>query len=715
VLFCDSGTNSETTKRILEHIATFDDISAVIGPAASNVVVDSFNAVAKGENILMMSPAATSTVISDIQDNDLLWRTAPSDAIQGAAIARYLLNEEGLERIAIINRDDIYGNGLRDTIMEHLCESFKCIDNNKFYTAVYKESSITTDQSTIVIELEEFNPSITVLIGFIEDGGAFLELASQKNVTRFILSDGLKSDELLKLDLSQDMECQLIGTQPATPSGKNYQSFESRFNGKYDAVGSYTANAYDAVYLLGYAIAATNTSRPTGPEIAAGLKRLSEGSIVNTGTSDWNKATQELAAKPSVTINYEGASGPLDFDANGEAPSDIEGWALNIDDEKTFSLGTIFTDDGIYYDIFSTNSGLGKDCGTAGTSCSSHLDCEDTQYCELSLPSPVCLDPPTGQGVSCGTESDCADYEADFCEKTVSFSCLKQGCSEELNNCAPGYICCDFTSLDMGLPELCIDKSAGGKCARGFGCEWNDDCAEDEYCDHTFEDPAQGGTPLCIGPPVGQGEACADQKDCERNAADYCENVVTSTCLMDGCDEVLNDCSPDRHCCDFTSWTDFDLPALCIESEASGGVCSRSVGCTSNDSCGEGEYCDTTFQSDPTMGMSLCLGPPFGQGDSCATHEDCRKDYPVYADFCDADGTGTCLMQGCDVVANNCSPGYVCCDLTSQDLPTLCVPEDTCTTESSTKNPPMRPKPKSAPFWGKLAKEAAHRRAEQKK
>ena len=105
----------------------------------------------------MMSPAATSPQITDLSDDDLLWRTAPSDAIQGAAIANYLLKETTFNRIAIINRNDVYGNGLRDAILDPLCETFPCTDETQFYNSVYDEKTPETDQSKIVVELEEWD------------------------------------------------------------------------------------------------------------------------------------------------------------------------------------------------------------------------------------------------------------------------------------------------------------------------------------------------------------------------------------------------------------------------------------------------------------------------------------------------------------------------------------------------------------------------------
>ena len=82
------------------------------------------------------------------------------------------------------------------------------------------------------------------------------------------------------------------------------------------------------------------------------------------------------------------------------------------------------------------------------------------------------------------------------------------------------------------------------------------------------------------------------------------------------------------------------------------------------DACGDGEYCDTTL--DPPA----CLPPPTGQGEPCQTAADCEG---FEARYCENQITGTCLIQHCDVEANNCSEGYMCCDFAWAGLPPTCV------------------------------------------
>ncbi|MCP4599761.1 MAG: ABC transporter substrate-binding protein [Proteobacteria bacterium] len=351
VILCDSATNAEDAQKAAKHLIDVARVSAIIGPAASSVTIGVFTEVIKDADVVLISPSATSPLITTQDDDDYLWRTVPSDALQGAAIAHYLMQEE-FSKIAIINRRDAYGDGLRDSINEKLCETFPCGDKNRYFNRSYSELTYQNDQSEIILDLAEFEPDVTVIIAFHEDGSNLLKTAADIELGRVVLSDSLKIEGLFTLNLKGKTLCRLLGTQPASPTGKIYQSFKLRYKAQYGKDdGAYSANAYDALFLIAYAIAATDVDNISGSNIIRGLRRLSKGDKIPAGSSEWNTASQLLASDSKTKINYEGASGPLDFDINGESTSDIEGWALDLDDESMFSLGVIYTYSGIYEGI----------------------------------------------------------------------------------------------------------------------------------------------------------------------------------------------------------------------------------------------------------------------------------------------------------------------------------------------------------------------------
>jgi ABC-type branched-subunit amino acid transport system substrate-binding protein len=100
------------------HLAAGAD--AILGAAASGVslnVIDKITDACK----IHFSPANTSPEFTDYDDGDLYFRTSPSDVLQGRVLADLIL-EEGHSSVALLARQDSYGEGLLQFTMEPLEE-----------------------------------------------------------------------------------------------------------------------------------------------------------------------------------------------------------------------------------------------------------------------------------------------------------------------------------------------------------------------------------------------------------------------------------------------------------------------------------------------------------------------------------------------------------------------------------------------------------------
>ena len=69
---------------------------------------------------IMFSPANTSTAFDegDYSKPDLYFRTAPSDILQGAVLANLLI-EDGRQNVAILARQDAYGETLAKEVKKN--------------------------------------------------------------------------------------------------------------------------------------------------------------------------------------------------------------------------------------------------------------------------------------------------------------------------------------------------------------------------------------------------------------------------------------------------------------------------------------------------------------------------------------------------------------------------------------------------------------------
>jgi branched-chain amino acid transport system substrate-binding protein len=102
------------------------------------------------------------------------------------------------------------------------------------------------------------------------------------------------------------------------------KSFEDKF--KVDSKGPGVHTQYDAVMVLALAM---NLARDlTGPAIREAVRRVhaAGGATVGTGPGEFKKALEIIrAAKP---IKYHGATGPIEFDANGDVTGPALVWRI---------------------------------------------------------------------------------------------------------------------------------------------------------------------------------------------------------------------------------------------------------------------------------------------------------------------------------------------------------------------------------------------------
>ncbi|HEU4532664.1 MAG TPA: hypothetical protein VFS00_01055, partial [Polyangiaceae bacterium] len=145
-----------------------------------------------------------------------------------------------------------------------------------------------------------------------------------------------------------------------------FNAFRSKYGSSYDireADTSGAANAYDAVYLLAYSVVALGEAPVTGASLAQAMKRLVPPAqvTVDAGPLNINTAYTELSG--SRNINFNGASGPLDFDLEtGDPNSDMQIWCLDANNTGKNS--------GTFYDAMNVLEGsmdqIRDSCGILG-------------------------------------------------------------------------------------------------------------------------------------------------------------------------------------------------------------------------------------------------------------------------------------------------------------------------------------------------------------
>ncbi|SBS73539.1 ABC transporter substrate-binding protein [uncultured Microbacterium sp.] len=283
-------------------------VSAMIGAAASGVTklfLDSN--VSAG--IITFSPANTSPDFTEWPDDDLYWRTAPSDLLQGEVIGN-LVAEDGHKNIGILYQNDAYGTGLRAVVKE----VFESTGGTVVAEASYNDGDGQFDAQVQTISAA--NPDAIVLITFDQFATiAPLLVNAGQDAANFYLVDGnLKQ-------WGDDVSVSLEGAKGTTPGPVLEDDFQGRLNDAWTAEGndaltdfSYAAESYDAVILM--ALASLAAGSTDGADIAGSLQEVSGGSGEGEKCSSFADCADIILG--GGTADYDGYSGPVTFDENGD-------------------------------------------------------------------------------------------------------------------------------------------------------------------------------------------------------------------------------------------------------------------------------------------------------------------------------------------------------------------------------------------------------------
>jgi len=97
---------------------------AVVGPASSNVNLQVADQVYIPNGVVGISPSSTSPDVTDLDDNGYIFRTAPSDLLQGPAMAELARGDTvGAESSGTLYLNDAYGQSLEEQYVAAFEES----------------------------------------------------------------------------------------------------------------------------------------------------------------------------------------------------------------------------------------------------------------------------------------------------------------------------------------------------------------------------------------------------------------------------------------------------------------------------------------------------------------------------------------------------------------------------------------------------------------
>jgi branched-chain amino acid transport system substrate-binding protein len=291
-----------------------DGASCISGDYASTATVSVARSVTIPGGVMLISPASTADALSDLEDDGLFARTAPPDGLQGTALADRMEQELGGLQGKTINigaRNDLYGTGFADSLEAELEERGATVAEKVIYDP--EQPSYNSEAGQIT----SGNPDNFVIIDFPETFaklGPALARTGNWEPTKTFITDGLSSTDLTEL-VGPDSTEGMLGTAPGTFSGEAPDAFDRLYT---KAPGPernlFDSTTFDDVILCYLAAVAAGAS--DGEDIAEAIVDVTGPPGAKYTFEQLPEAIEALV--DGKDIDYEGASGPVDWDEKGD-------------------------------------------------------------------------------------------------------------------------------------------------------------------------------------------------------------------------------------------------------------------------------------------------------------------------------------------------------------------------------------------------------------
>ncbi|MCY4392782.1 MAG: ABC transporter substrate-binding protein [Chloroflexi bacterium] len=300
----DTLNPAEEARRLIEE----EGVHAIVGPnssADSLLVIE----VAAPAGVLVISPSASSPLLTANDDGDLFFRTVLSDIAQGPALAQ-LTRERGFENVGVIYRDDAWGQGLVEAFRQAWTGGIVAVSSpaelRESYLDLIEESARDGAQALVLLT---FWPEAEIILREALDSGLY---------DQFLFGDALR-----RADLAEAVGGGRLAGMYGTVSGPSHENaptliWDEAFHDEYGrgTEATYVKETYDAAIAI--ALAAEAAGNAEGSAIRDALRGIGSapGERVLPGVEGVAHALSII--RDGGEVDYEGGSVSMDWDEYGD-------------------------------------------------------------------------------------------------------------------------------------------------------------------------------------------------------------------------------------------------------------------------------------------------------------------------------------------------------------------------------------------------------------
>jgi branched-chain amino acid transport system substrate-binding protein len=330
----DTETSPVAGTNAAKKLVDVDKVVAIVGALSSGVTLAVAESVTIPNNVIVISPASTNplmTVLPADEGKDWLFRTCPSDALQGVVAGRLAASYN--KTVSILYVNNAYGQGLSEVFKE----TFEGKYHGKVLAMVPHDEKAAESYTAELKKALAGNPDRLLAYSYVEHAKVYLKEAIEFfKYGRFLFCDGTKSQEIVDVLGAKRLEGQK-GTAPGSVGGVPLEKFNQAFKAEFGQLPPlpFITNAYDGTAVIGLAAFAAKTKGLplTSANIRDNLRVVANPPGEKVYPGDFQKAFDLI--KQGKDINYEGAAGSVDFDKVGDVQTPIEIWEYSGGELKT--------------------------------------------------------------------------------------------------------------------------------------------------------------------------------------------------------------------------------------------------------------------------------------------------------------------------------------------------------------------------------------------
>ncbi|MEW6266215.1 MAG: ABC transporter substrate-binding protein [Thermodesulfobacteriota bacterium] len=264
----DDRSDPKEAANVANKLANDKKVLAVIGHFNSSCTLAGAPIYNRAK-VVEISAGSTSPAVS--QAGPYTFRVIVTDAFQGDFVARWMVKEEGLKKIAILYENDDYGVGLKDVMTKKIAANGGQVAGLESYYL-----GETKDFTPYITKLKAVNPDAVFIAGLYNEAALIAKQAADVGWNPALFGvDGIYSTALVDLGGKAVEGTRVAGFFHPALADPVVQQFVQDFKAKYNKEpGTYEAFGYDAMLVLAAALEKGGTNREAVKNCLTTLKGL---------------------------------------------------------------------------------------------------------------------------------------------------------------------------------------------------------------------------------------------------------------------------------------------------------------------------------------------------------------------------------------------------------------------------------------------------------